>query len=604
MPRRLSVGNSLLLHVRLGVGRLPGVCAMVLLAALAGCKGERLGSKDKEPRQKARPAAKGPAASNPEVLTPKVAWRTPFTGRVEPLVLLGEVLIVSSRQRGDRAAGRRLAGFSTTDGRMLWQRPLRLRYFDPGATFSTSHAAVGGVLAVALSAGRVEGLDPRTGAKLWQLRADGGVVAAGDYFAISRSDEVLLVGPKDGKTVKLQRLDEIASGAPGNGLMDAMPKGARLGAAPGVIHFPRRHGGALQVMDAVTLAGRWLLGPDGALADRPARLAATRSTLLLPRLFPKAQVNTQIRVLRTDPREISGAGATSRWEVTVPGRVTAKRLFVTADKVIALSRSSNRQTLLVRVDRAKGTLLDARPFPTPHFCFLGEGLLACQREKEIRALDLETLATRWRYEPGPSTTIHQVRRAGGSLVIEVGSQLLVKRLADGRVTLDQPRLLERHPYRVVAALGEADGRLVMAVRHLEGSPWGDRLVLLGLDLGTGKPAYAHRIWRFPRPEAARPGAVQEDEKLPGQLPMLWIGPGRGGAAKVLTLFEKTMQLVEAASGRALLARGLPGEEGKPVRLLGEEGGVALWQRGTTLFAIALPEAKLLWQASLFRARQI
>ena len=153
---------------------------VLVVATGVACKGgSKSGSASKKQTQAAKPA---PVARK---VVPQILWRTPYKGRLRTLALVGDVLVVTSRGRGDRSSARRLAGLSSTTGKLLWEKVTRVRLYERNVPWSMSVAQVGGVLAVAKTAHRVEGFDPRSGTGKWETHATGGVVAAGAHFAVA-----------------------------------------------------------------------------------------------------------------------------------------------------------------------------------------------------------------------------------------------------------------------------------------------------------------------------------------------------------------------------------------------------------------------------------
>lgn len=572
-----------------------GTFALALMLPLgAGGCGKSRSSRGAVADASGAPARRAPPRPGLAEARAEVLWRTPFTGAVRVLRKVGGVVVVTSRRRSDRSSARRLAGFGVADGRMLWQRANRVRFFERNAPWTLSVAVVGSLLAVAKTANRVEGLEATTGARRWRVRGAGGVARVRGKLAVADAGTVFLVDPASGKRTRSVSLADPKSGAPGNGLMDGLMPGSRIAAFSGGVLLTRRHGGAVQALDA-KLSPLWRYLPADALPGRPDRLVSGRGTVWVPVLRPRRTERTRIELWRPGDRKPG-------LSVSVPGRVSRKRVWLTRDQLVGLSRTTTRQTVLYRVDRRTGALRDARPFPAPHFCFLGAGTLACKRGHRVSGHDLDTLARRWRFEPPAGRNIRSVRRAGDLLVLEVGRKLVAMTLRDGKIRLEVPRVLDGKPYRVVAALGVAGDTLVLAVRHLEESPWGDRMLLLGLSMTTKKIRYQRRLGRYPRPGALPSGPVREEDTA-GRLPLAWGVPKAGGVGgHVLSLFGKVFQVVDGASGRVIFARGIPGQAGHRARLVRTAAGVAVFRRGHTIFGISLAEHRVRWQASLFRVR--
>jgi outer membrane protein assembly factor BamB len=558
---------------------------VVLVTPLVMCKG---GSKSGSKFQK----SSDKPTSKPR-LVPQILWRTPYTGRLRTLAVAGDVLVVTSRGRGDRSSARRLAGFSTATGKVLWEKSTRVRFYERNVPWSVSAAQVGGVLAVAKTAHRVEGLDPASGARRWQLRATGGVVAAGPHFAVAHYGEVKLLKPTDGVEVLRMSLGDPRSGAPGNGLMNKLKPGTMIHALSGGLLLTRRHGGALQALHGKTLVKRWRFHAANALPTRPDRQAVGGGAVLLPVLQPSREDQSTILAWPAFRR-----GAKPLWTATVPGRVSRRLIFVTRTHVVGVSRSRTKQSLLWRVDRKTGQLVDARPVPMPHFCYVGRGALICKRREGVSAHALDTLKRLWDYPAPRGRNIRSLRYADGYVVLEVGRQLVVKRVADGRQVFDVKRRLGQHDYRVVRLLGVSGGRLLVAARHLEETARGDRLLLLGFALPGGAIQLKKRLGRYPKQGApVWPGAP---EKLPGTLPVILVRAGHG-PDRVFSVFGKSFQVLDARTGRSLFARGIPPQQDREVRLLRRDGELAVYRRGNGLFAVSLKGNRLAWRASLWKA---
>jgi len=563
---------------------------VVFLVPLGACKGgTSSGSKSKK-----SPNTPTPSAAAARKLVPQILWRTPYKGRLRTLAVAGGVLVVTSRGKGDRSSARRLAGLSTVTGKVLWEKTTRVRLFERNVGWSVSVAQVGGVLAVAKTAHRVEGLDPASGARKWQLRATGGVVSTGASFAVARIDEVKLIAPADGAEVLRMSLGDPRSGAPGNGLMDGLRPGTLIHADDGGLLLTRRHGGALQALHAETLAKRWLFHAPRALPTRPDRHAVGKASVLVPVLQPPRE---NLSTILAWPA--FGRSAKPLWKATVPGQLSRRLTFVTPTHVVGVSRSRTKQSLLWRVDRQTGQLVDARAVPMPHFCYVDQTTLICKRREGISAHALDTLKRRWHHAQPRGQNIRSLRVADGYVVLEVGRQLVVKRVADGHPIFSVKRRLGQHDFSVVRLLGVAGGRLLLAVRHLEETPWGDRLLLLGLSLKDGTIGLNVRLGRYPKQGApVWPGAP---EKLPGTLPVLLVRAGQGHPARVISIFGKSFQVLDAKTGRSLFARGIPPQTDREVRLLRRDGKLAVYQRGNGLFAVNLSGNRLAWRASLWNA---
>lgn len=450
-------------------------------------------------------------------------------------------------------------------------------------------------MAIAKTALRVEGLDLATGAKRWQIRAVGGVARSGQRLAVAHWDGVWLVNPADGKEVRRMALHDPRSGAPGNGLMDELKPGTLLLGLPKGLLVTRRHGGALQALDGETLAGRWLHAPEKTLPGRPDRLAVGASTLLVPQLYPDREEQTTLGAWTAGERS-----AKPRWQTVLPGRASRRLIFVTPQHVVGVSRTLAKRSLLWRIDRKTGQLLDARPLPMPHFCFLGEGVLACKRRGSIDAHDLATLRRSWSYVPPKGRNVRSVRQADGLLVMEVGRQLLVRRMGTGAQLFSVKRRLGGHDFRVVAALGVSHGRLLVAAHLTEESPWGDRLQLLSLELSSGKIVLNQRLGRYPRPNAKV--SVEEPDKPVGQLPVLLVRARGKRPDRVFSLFDKTFQVLHATTGKSLFARLVPGKTGVSTLLLHRDGDLAVFRRGQTLFTVNTAADRVEFQVSLWRTK--
>ncbi len=561
---------------------------VVLFASLGACKGpSKSSSKSKPSRSSAKPTAAV------RKIAPKILWRTPYKGRLRTLALVGDVLVVTSRSRGDRSSARRLAGLSSSTGKLLWEKVTRVRLYERSVAWSVAVAQVGGVLAVAKTAHRVEGIDPQSGTRKWEVRATGGVVSAGASFAVASLDEVKLLGPTDGAEVLRLSLGDPRSGAPGNGLMDRLKPGTMLHSHHGGLLLTRRHGGALQSLDSKTLMKRWQFHDSGALPTRPDRHAVGRTSVLVPVLQPSRENRSSIMAWRP-----FGQGGQPLWTASVPGRVSRRLTFVTKTHVVGISRSRTKQSLVWRVDRKTGALVDARAVPMPHFCFVGAQTLICKRREGVSAHALDTLKRRWRFPQPRGRNIRSMRYSDGFVVLEVGRQLVVKRVTDGRQIFSVKRRLGEHDFRVVRLLGVSGGRLLVAVRHLEETAWGDRLILLGLSLTDGSVGLNKRLGRYPKQGApVWPGAP---EKLPGTLPVILVRAGNGHPDRVVSVFGKSFQVLDAKTGRSLFARGIPPQTDREVRLLRRDGGFAVYRRGNGLFGVNLAGNRLAWRASLWK----
>jgi len=563
---------------------------VVLVIPPVACKG---GSKSRS-KSKGPMGAEGPPPKAARKVVPRILWRTPYKGRLRTLAVVGDVLVVTSRGRGDRSSARRLAGFSATRGKVLWEKVTRVRLYERNVGWSVSRAQVGGVLAVAKTAHRVVGLDPASGERKWQVRATGGVVSAGAHFAAASLGEVKLLRPTDGAEVLRMSLGDPRSGASGNGLMDGLKPGTLLQGFDGGLVLTRRHGGALQAMDAKTLASRWLFHDPKALPTRPDRHAVGRSSLLVPVIQPSRENLSTILAWPAFRR-----GAQPLWTATVPGQVSRRLTFVTKTHVVGISRSRTKQSLLWRVDRKTGQVVDARPVPIPHFCYVGNQTLICKRREGISAHALDTLKRRWRLPQPRGQNIRSLRCADGYVVVEVGRQVVVKRVMDGHQVFAVKRRLGQHDFRVVRLLGVSGGRVLVAARHLEETTWGDRLLLLGFSLKDGTIQVNRRLGRYPKQGApVWPGAP---EKLPGTLPVILVRAGGGLPDRVVSVFGKSFQVLDAKTGRSLFARGIPPQADREVRLLRRDGGLAVYRRGNGLFGVNLGSNRLAWRASLWKA---
>jgi outer membrane protein assembly factor BamB len=561
---------------------------VVLFASLVACKG---GSESGPKSTKSKSAAKPTTVVRR--IAPQVLWRTPYKGRLRTLALAGDVLVVTSRGRGDRSSARRLAGFSSTTGKLLWEKVTRVRLYERNVGWSTSKAQVGGILAVAKTAHRVVGIDPQSGTRKWEIRATGGVVSAGVNFAVASLNEVKLLAPTDGAEVLRLSLGDPRSGAPGNGLMDRLKPGTLINASADALLLSRRHGGALQALHSKTLAKRWQFHNPRALPTRPDRQAVGRNSVLVPVLQPSRENESSIRVWPPFQQ-----GGTPLWTATVPGRVSRRLTFVTKTHVVGISRSRTRQSLLWRVDRKTGKLVDARTVPMPHFCYVGAQTLICKRTEGVSAHALDTLKRRWHFVQPRGQNIRSMRYADGLVVLEVGRQLVALDVKDGRQLFTVKRRLGEHDFGVVRLLGVSGGRVLVAVRHLEDTAWGDRLILLGLSVSNGAIALNKRLGRYPKQGApVWPGAP---EKLPGTLPVILVRAGNGHPDRVVSVFGKSFQVLDAKTGRSLFARGIPPQTDREVRLLRRDRGLAVYRRGNGLFGVNLAGNRLDWRASLWK----
>lgn len=563
---------------------------VVLVTFPVACKGgKKSGSKSKSV-----PGASKPTVSKAPKIVPQILWRTPYKGRLRTLAVFGGVLVVTSRAKGDRSSARRLAGLSADTGKLLWEKTTRVRFFERNVGWSVSVAKAGGVLAVGKTAHRVEGLDPASGNRKWQLRATGGVVAVGSKFAVAHFDEVKLLGAADGAEALRMSLGDPRSGAPGNGLMDGLKPGTLIHMGPGGLLLTRRHGGALQCLDEKTLTKRWQFHSAGALPSRPDRHAVGSVSVLVPVLWPPRENLSTILAWPS-----FGRGSAPLWKATVPGRVSRRLTFVTKTHVVGISRSRTKQSLLWRVEKKTGKLVDSRPVPMPHFCYVDSGTLICKRREGISAHALDTLKRRWHLPQPRGQNIRSLRVADGHVVLEVGRQLVVKRAMDGHQVFAAKRRLGQHEISVVRLLGVSGGRLLLAARHLEETAWGDRLLLLGLDLKDGTIQLNKRLGRYPKQGApVWPGAP---EKLPGTLPVILVRAGHGHPDRVVSIFGKSFQVLDAKTGRSLFARGIPPQTDREVRLLRRDGELAAYQRGNGLFGVNLAGNRLAWRASLWKA---
>ncbi len=567
-----------------------------LLVLLVACVGACKGGKKSGSKKKAGPQAKKPAAERK--LVPQILWRTPYKGRLRTLDAAGGVVVVTSRRRGDRSSARRLAGFSTTTGKLLWEKVSPARFYERNVPWSVSKARAGGVLAVAKSAHRVEGIDPASGARKWQLKATGGVVAVGGQLAVAHFDEVKLLKPSDGSLVLRMSLGDTRSGAPGNGLMDEIKPGTLLQGFPGGLLLTRRHGGALQALHAKTLVKRWQYLVPGALPTRPDRHAVGASSVLIPVLRPSRE---NLSTVMAWPA--FGRGAKPLWTAEVRGRVSRRLTFVTKTQVVGISRSRAKESLLWRVDRKTGQVVDARPVPMPHFCYVGEtpalSALICKSRTGVSVSAVDSLKRLWHYPPPRGRNIRSMRYADGYVMLEVGRKLVVKNLADGRERFAVTRKLGAYDYRVVRLLGVSGGRVLVAARHLEDKSWGDPLLLLGFSLNTGALELNKRLGRYPRQGApVWPGAP---EKLPGTLPVILVRASGAHPDRVFSIFGKSFQVLDAKTGRSLFARGIPAQQDRQVRLLRRDGDHAVYRRGNGIFGVNLKGNRLAWRASLWKA---
>ena len=527
--------------------------------------------------------------------SPKLLWKSPFSGTVRPLEIhRDKALALSYRVKRHWAAPSRVVAFNLKTGKLLWDERkapnMMVRTAPWSVSYGISCAEERCFLAYQRQNSWVYGLDLSTGDAIWRERGAHGVGVVDEGFVVSQETRLSIRGADTGRELRHIDLSDPKTGALPNGVKSALTEGTVVQVLDQGYLITREDGGELQLLDKKSGKLKWRFRQKGELGDRILNLPMADEKLLVPAVFPDKERGAE---LASWPMDTTSTKPT--WRLSLNGRVRGSGIKGNKESILLRAAEKGDRDFLVRVDRKTGKKLSRVQMPGVRHCVPGPpNKYICRTGNDISTFESSTGKLLWKNNLGSERKrVQSVWWAGQWVAAETADKLWILSTEDGKKVTTYKKELKDARINVNAVLAPTGDILPLVVRTFQEYERLDRRYLVGLNTKTGESAYEIRLGIPSR--SRRDNRISYRERRLG-VPVLFVEPTeKEKEPRIFSASGNTVRLIKAADGEKLKEFKMPGDDKRSTALISENNGVVLVEHGELMLAIDINKATILWR---------